>query len=76
MAITYGVLTVLTAVGAVSGAWLVIPLLGIAAAVGLTLYFVGAIGAHLRVRDLHLGPPVLALALAGATLAATLAHRL
>ena len=37
------------AIGVIAGLWLA-PL-GIAAAVGVVLYFVGAIAAHLRVRD-------------------------
>jgi uncharacterized membrane protein YphA (DoxX/SURF4 family) len=45
------------------------PPLGLAAAVGLVVYFVGAIIAHLRVRDFKgLGSPVVPLALAVATL--------
>jgi uncharacterized membrane protein YphA (DoxX/SURF4 family) len=38
------------AVGLVVGLWY--PPLGIAAAIGLTLYFIGAIGAHLRKNDI------------------------
>src|SRR5690606_17574630 len=38
------------AVGIVGGLW--IAPLGIAAAAGLTAYFVGAVGGHLRVRDI------------------------
>jgi uncharacterized membrane protein YphA (DoxX/SURF4 family) len=46
------------------------PPLGLAAAVGLVIYFVGAIIAHLRVQDFKgLGGPVLPLVLAVATLA-------
>ncbi|MFJ9249128.1 DoxX family protein [Streptomyces sp. NPDC101776] len=37
--------------------------LGIAAAVGLTLYFVGVVGAHLRVGDSKGSPPAGVLAL-------------
>jgi hypothetical protein len=37
------------AVGIVAGLWL--EPLGIAAAAGLTAYFIGAVGGHLRVRD-------------------------
>ena len=33
-----------------------VPLLGTLAAAGLVLYFLGALTAHLRVRDHHLGP--------------------
>lgn len=34
---------------------LAVPLIGIAAAVGLTLFFIGAVNAHLRARDLSVG---------------------
>ena len=44
------------------------PLIGTAAAGGLVLYFVGAIVAHLRVRDYSIGPAVAFLLLATATL--------
>lgn len=45
------------------------PPLGLAAAVGLVVYFVGAIIGHLRVRDFKgVGSPVLPLVLAVATL--------
>lgn len=55
-------------VGLVVGFW--VPLIGIAAAVGLVLFFVGAVGAHVRARVFHnIGFPVTYLALAVATLA-------
>ncbi|MGW0582952.1 DoxX family protein [Streptomyces sp. NPDC002920] len=44
-----GVLEVLGAVGVVIGLW--VPWLGIAAAAGLTLTMVGAVGAHARAKD-------------------------
>lgn len=45
------------------------PPLGIAAAIGLVIYFIGAIVAHLRVKDFKgVGNPVLPLVLAVATL--------
>jgi DoxX-like family len=62
------------AFGLVAG--FVIPALGAAAAAGLVLYFIGAITAHLRVGDVHLGPPAAFLTLAAATLAVTVAYRL
>ena len=46
---TLAVLDALGAAGLVIGIW--IPLLGIAAAVALSLYFLGAVAAHLRVHD-------------------------
>lgn len=42
-------LEVAGAAGIVAGLWFA--LLGIAAAAGLTAYFIGAVGGHLRVRD-------------------------
>jgi hypothetical protein len=53
---------------------LVMPVLGVAAAVGLVLYFVCALGAHLRVRDRGIGGAVSFLVLAAAALAATVAY--
>ena len=44
------------------------PLIGTAAAIGLLLYFIGAIVAHLRVRDYSIGPAVAFLLLATAAL--------
>lgn len=62
------------ALGLLAG--LAIPVLGIAAASGLVLYFVAAIIAHLRVGDRALGPAVASLALTTATLVVTLVFRL
>lgn len=53
-----------------------VPILGIAAASGLVLYFVAAIIAHLRVGDHALGPAVASLVLTTGNLAVTLAFRL
>ena len=50
-----------------------VPLIGTAAAVGLVLYFVGAIVTHLRVRDYSIGPAAAFLLLAAATLVVGLA---
>lgn len=61
------------ALGLVAG--FVVPALGLSAAAGLVAYFVGAILAHLRVGDRHLGPPAVFLTLAAATLAVTVAYR-
>lgn len=60
---TLAALELAGAVGIILGLW-VAPL-GIAAAVGLTLYFLGAVVAHLRVNDRHIQPPA-ALALLAA----------
>ncbi|MFG2334141.1 DoxX family protein [Streptomyces sp. NPDC048604] len=46
-----------------------VPVLGTAAGVGLVLYFVGAVGAHLRVGDRRLGGALGFLALSAAALA-------
>src|SRR3954452_22573455 len=55
------------AIGIVAGLWL-LPL-GIAAATGLTAYFIGAMGGHLRVHDTkHLTMPLVPLVLSIAVL--------
>ena len=56
------------AFGLVLGIWW--PMLGVAAAMGLILYFVGATVSHLRVRDVKgIGPPTFMLVVAAAALA-------
>jgi hypothetical protein len=50
-----------------------VPLIGTASAVGLILYFVGAIITHLRVRDYSIGPAAAFLLLAVAALVLGLA---
>jgi hypothetical protein len=50
-----------------------VPLIGWAAAVGVILYFVGAIVIHLRAREYTLAPPVVVLLLAVAALVLRLA---
>ncbi|GAB2712838.1 DoxX family protein [Nocardia thraciensis] len=62
------------ALGLVAG--FAVPGLGIAAATGLVLYFIGAVIAHLRVGDFALGRVSVFLALTVITLAVTLAYRL
>ncbi|WP_406864988.1 DoxX family protein [Streptomyces sp. HUAS MG47] len=53
-----------------------VPVLGTAAGVGLVLFFVGAVGAHLRVGDRQLGGALGALAMSAAALALGVAvHR-
>jgi DoxX-like family len=51
-----------------------VPVIGTAAAVGLVLYYICAVGAHLRVHDHQIGPPVTLLTIALACLAVGLAH--
>jgi acid phosphatase family membrane protein YuiD len=68
---TLGVLKTAGALGLLVG--IDVPVIGIAAAVGLIVFFVGAIIIHLRGRDYSLGPAMLFLLLAVAALAARLA---
>jgi hypothetical protein len=67
-----GVLLAAGAVGLLIG--LAVPVLGIAAASGLVVYFVCALGAHIRVRDRGVGGAIVFLLLALAALAMELAH--
>jgi DoxX-like family len=53
---------------------LAVPLLGTAAAVGLVLYFLGALGAHLRAHYYEFGNWAIFFSLAVATLAVGLAY--
>ena len=55
---------------------LAVPAVGTIAAGGLVLYFVGAFGAHLRVRDDQLGPWATFFSLAVAALAVNVAYHL
>jgi hypothetical protein len=61
-----GTLKAAGALGLVIG--ICVPLIGIAAAVGLVLFFVGAIVTHLRARDYSFGLAVVFLLLAVAAL--------
>lgn len=67
-----GTLLTAGAVGLLCG--FAVPALGTVACVGLVLYFLGALGAHLRVRDRHLGPWAMFLCVAVAALAVNLAY--
>jgi SNF family Na+-dependent transporter len=60
------------AVGLLTG--LVVPALGTAAAIGLVLYFICAVAAHLRVRDRQIGGAVFFLLLAAAALTTHVAY--
>lgn len=70
--VPFGVLLAGGAVGLLGG--LVTPVIGAAAAVGLILYFTGALGAHLRSKDPGVGGAVFFLALAICALATNLAQ--
>ena len=70
--IPFGSLLAAGAIGLLIG--FAIPVLGEAAAVGLILYFICAIGAHARARDRGFGGAVFFLALAASTLAVTLEY--
>jgi hypothetical protein len=68
-----GILKAAGAIGLLVG--LRVPLIGTAAAVGVTLFFVGAIITHLRARDHSFGAAAIFLALAGAVLVSGLLAR-
>jgi hypothetical protein len=67
-----GTLLASGAVGLLAG--LAVPALGTAAAIGLVLYFICAVTAHLRVRDLQIAGPVFFLLLAAAALTTDVAY--
>jgi DoxX-like family len=67
-----GTLLALGALGLLAG--FAVPALGTAAAIGLVLYFICAVSAHLRVHDRQIGPPVFFLLLAAAALTTGLAY--
>jgi hypothetical protein len=67
-----GTLLACGAVGVLAG--FAVPALGTAAAIGLVLYFICAVSAHLRVRDRQVGGAVFFLLLAAATLTTGLAY--
>lgn len=72
--IPLGVLLASGAVGLLIG--LAVPVLGIAAAGGLVVYFLGALGAHIRVHDRGVGGAIAFLALAFAALGAEIARHM
>jgi hypothetical protein len=61
-----GIAELAGAIGLVVGFW--VAALGIAAEIGLVLYFVGAVGAHLRVKDYQFQPAAALLLLSIAAL--------
>lgn len=70
--IPFGILLAAGAIGLLAG--LIVPLLGVAAAIGLILYFVGAISAHVRARDTGVGGAIFFLLLATAALATNIGY--
>jgi DoxX-like family len=64
--VPFGILLAAGAVGLMAG--FVVPTLGAAAAIGLVLYFICALGAHVRVRDRNVGGAITFLILAVAAL--------
>ena len=71
--VPFGTLLAAGAVGLLTG--FAVPALGMAAAIGLILYFICAVTAHLRVRDRDMGGAVFFLLLAVAALTADLVYR-
>jgi hypothetical protein len=71
--IPFGALLASGAIGLLIG--FAVPPLGAAAATGLVVYFICAVGAHIRVRDPQIGGAVSFLVLAVAALIAGLAYR-
>ncbi|HWF55917.1 MAG TPA: DoxX family protein [Solirubrobacteraceae bacterium] len=70
--IPFGILLASGALGLVIG--FAVPVLGTAAAIGLVLYFICALSAHIRVRDPKIAGAVSFLALAVAALTADLGY--
>jgi hypothetical protein len=68
-----GTLLAAGAVGLLTG--FAVPALGTAAAMGLVLYFICAVTAHLRARDRHIGGTVFFLLLEAAALTTDVAYR-
>jgi len=67
-----GMLLASGAIGLLTG--FAVPGLGAAAAIGLTLYFICAVSAHLRVRDYQIGGAVFFLILAAGALTTNVAY--
>ncbi len=68
-----GALLASAAVGLLTG--FAVPALGTAAAIGLVVYFICAVTAHLRVRDRQIGGAVFFLVLAAAALSTSVGYR-
>lgn len=69
----FGVLLASGSAGLLIG--IVVPVIGAAAALGLVLYFIGAVTAHLRAHDTQVGGACLFLLLAVAALVTNIAYR-
>ena len=72
--IPFGIVLALGALGLLIG--IAVPVLGTAAAIGLVLYFICALSAHIRVRNRQIGGAVSFLLLAVAALVTGLGYRL
>jgi hypothetical protein len=70
--IPFGTVLATGAIGLLLG--VAVPALGNAAAIGLILYFIGAVSAHIRAGDRGVGGAVFFLALAACALSANLAY--
>ena len=70
--VPFGMVLAAGAVGLLTG--FAVPVLGTAAAIGLVLYFICAVTAHLRVRDRQVGGAVFFLLLAAAALTTDIAY--
>ena len=70
--IPFGVLLASGAAGLLTG--LAVPVLGMAAAIGLVVYFIGAVSAHVRVRDPRVAAAVSFLVMAVAALVVGLGY--
>jgi hypothetical protein len=71
--VPFGILLASGAIGLLLG--MAVPLLGTAAAIGLILYFICAVAAHLRAHDSQIGGAVFFLLLAVAALVTSVAYR-
>ena len=70
--VPFGVLLLSGGVGLLAG--FVVPVLGVAAAIGLVVYFICAVSAHVRVGDRGVAGAIFFLLLAIASLIATIAY--
>jgi hypothetical protein len=71
--VPFGILLACGALGLLLGLFL--PVFGLAAAIGLVVYFICALGAHMRVHDRHVGGAVSFLTLSIAVLVTAIGSR-